>query len=106
MSNDYKKENLLNNWENIIKMFQVDLNNWFEMEFILLKNLRIQPSELDRMDFYRVELIIENFKKYAEKEKEAQKDKQREYSSKFSDLKSGIKMPSMPKTSGFNFPKF
>jgi hypothetical protein len=43
--------------------------NWFEVEFILLKHLDLQPSELDRMEFYRAEYLLHFFKEYTEKEK-------------------------------------
>jgi hypothetical protein len=86
-------------------MFQISLENWFEVEYVLLKHLRLQPSELDKMEFYRAELLIENFKKYTEKEKEAQKEQEKEYNQKFADLKSGIKMPNIPSFSSFKIPK-
>jgi hypothetical protein len=103
--NSFNKESFFDKWDNIIKMFQISLENWFEVEYILLKHLRLQPSELDKMEFYRAELLIENFKKYSEKEKEAQKEQEKEYNQKFSDLKSGIKMPSIPSLGSFKMPK-
>jgi hypothetical protein len=39
------------------------------VEFLLLKILRLQPSELDKMEFYRVEYLMENLKEWNEKEK-------------------------------------
>jgi hypothetical protein len=44
------------------------LTNWFEAEFILLKVLRLQPSELDRLEFYRAEILMENLKTFNEEE--------------------------------------
>jgi hypothetical protein len=49
------------------------LENWFEVEFILLKILRLQPSELDRLDFYRAEILMENLKNWQEKEQDHHK---------------------------------
>jgi hypothetical protein len=82
------------------------LENWLEVEFILLKHLRLQPDVLDKMEFYRVEYMLHFFKEYAEKEKAANekengnnpssnimKDAQRNQSS----MMKNMKMPSMPK---------
>ncbi len=46
------------------------MENWFEVEFSLLKVLRLQPSELEGMEFYRAEYLMENLKEFNEKEKE------------------------------------
>ena len=42
------------------------------MEFILLKHLGLQPSEMDRMEFYRLEYLVDNFKEWNEEEKKRQ----------------------------------
>jgi len=55
------------------------LTNWFEAEFVLLKILRLQPSELDRMEFYRAEILIENLKNYSEDEEGKRKKSEEEY---------------------------
>jgi hypothetical protein len=47
--------------------------NWFEIEFVLLKHLKLQPSELDKMEFYRVEYLMENFKAFIDKENDRNK---------------------------------
>jgi hypothetical protein len=44
------------------------LTNWFEVEFILLKVLKLQPSELDKMEFYRAEILMENLKNFNDEE--------------------------------------
>ena len=43
------------------------------MEFLLLKILRLQPSELEVMEFYRAEFLIENLKKHTEEENKQRK---------------------------------
>lgn len=54
------------------------MENWFEVEYILLKTLRLQPSEVDNMEFYRVEILLENHKKWVEKENEERKKQDNE----------------------------
>ena len=49
------------------------MTNWYEVEFVLLKQLGITPLELDQLEFYRIEYLMDNFKDYSEK-----KNKQRE----------------------------
>ena len=45
------------------------MENWFEVEFSLLKVLKLQPSELERMEFYRAEYLMENLKNFNDEEK-------------------------------------
>lgn len=47
--------------------------NWFEIEYILLKTLRLQPSELDRMEFWRAEVLLEIHKDKTEEENKRRK---------------------------------
>ena len=42
--------------------------NWCEVEYVLLKTLKLQPSELDRMEFWRAELLLEIHKDKTEEE--------------------------------------
>jgi hypothetical protein len=53
------------------------LTNWFEVEFLLLKVLKLQPSELDKMEFYRAEILMENLKNFNE-EQEGRRKKDEE----------------------------
>ena len=86
------------------------MENWFDVEFLLLKILRLQPSELDKMEFYRAEYLMEKQKEWSEREnKQRQKEdsEQKENmprfdTNQFSKMSSGFKMPSMP---SFNMPK-
>ena len=62
-------------YEAVFKIFQVDLDNYFKNEFILLKELHLQPSEIDSMEYYRFQLLISNYEEYLEKErKEREKE--------------------------------
>jgi len=82
------------------------LTNWFEAEFILLKVLKLQPSELDRLEFYRAEILMENLKSFNEEE-EGRRKKEEEgqdisANSMMSNASNSLpKMPSMP---NFNMP--
>jgi len=55
------------------------LENWFELEFLLLKILRLQPSELETMQFFRAEFLIENLKKHTEEENKQRKKEEDDY---------------------------
>ena len=87
------------------------MENWFDVEFLLLKILRLQPSELDKMEFYRAEYLMEKQKEWSEREnKQRQKEEseQKENMPRFdtnqlSKMGGGFKMPAMP---SFNMPKF
>jgi hypothetical protein len=86
------------------------LENWFEVEFILLKILRLQPSELDCLEFYRAEFLMENLKEWNEREKE-QRDKETDDQS----TTAGFDQASLTRSAGdmmknasssFNMPNF
>ena len=57
--------------DKIFQLFQIDLENWYETEFILIYKLNLNPSDIDNVDYYRIETWIENYKTWLEKEKEA-----------------------------------
>jgi hypothetical protein len=89
------------------------LTNWFEAEFILLKVLKLQPSELDKLEFYRAEILMENLKAFNEEEESGRKKEQEGYdtSSTSNDAERMMKnaqksMPSMsaPTTPNFKMP--
>ena len=82
------------------------MENWLEVEFILLKHLRLQPDVLDKMEFYRVEYMLHFFKEYAEKEKAAQEKENGQQSSTSmvkeaqrnqANMMKNMKQPSIPK---------
>lgn len=74
--------------------------NWFEIEFILLKHLKLQPSELDRMEFYRAEYLLHFFKEFSEREKE-QSDKEYKKQDSSLNAKNMLKQ-NMPKFNSSN----
>ncbi len=49
------------------------MESWFEIEFALLKVLKLQPSELEKMEYYRVEYLLENLKNHNEERQKEQK---------------------------------
>jgi hypothetical protein len=67
------------------------LESWFEIEFALLKVLKLQPSELERMEYYRVEYLLENLKNYNEERKKEEK-KQEDNSAMSSPMSSAQSM--------------
>ena len=53
--------------------------NLSKMEFVLLKQLHLQPSELDRLEFYRMEYMIDHFKEWIAEEKKQQDAEDRKH---------------------------
>ena len=87
------------------------MENWYELEFLLLKIIRLQPSELDRLEFYRAEMLIENLKNYSEKENDQRKKEESEQQNKNSSLGDATSMMknaqrSLPKFSSPKMPSF
>lgn len=97
----------------LFSLFQIHWEDLDRIEYILLKHLHLQPSELERLPFYRVEALIKNFKKDNEEEEKRRKKEEDEQKSKYNlgdhkkymkDAKSGSlskggmpKMPKMPR---------
>ncbi len=84
------------------------MENWFKIEFIFAKNLHITPLELDKMEFYRVEYMIENYEEFIKKENEQYKKQEKDQEKQYSNHQPGtgqFKVPNMtpPK---FDIPKF
>ena len=85
------------------------MENWFEAEFILLKGLKLQPSELDRLEFYRAELIMENWKNFNEEEEGRRKKEEESSDMSASSMMSNAsnslpKMPTSLSSSNFSMP--
>jgi hypothetical protein len=87
--------------------------NFFKTRVILMEQLHIQPSEIDRMPYYEYEYsidlyeeVLEERKQNQEKQTQSQKeqygDPMKMGSSLMNKAKSGFRMPSMPK---INIPK-
>ena len=45
--------------------------NWNKIEFIFSFKLHIPPSELERLEFYRIEYILKEYQEHVEKENKA-----------------------------------
>jgi len=71
------------------------LENWFKIEFIFTKNLGITPLELDQMEFYRVEYMIQNYEEFVEEENKQQKQQEKDQGMSFSKGQGAYKPPKM-----------
>jgi hypothetical protein len=52
----------------------------------MLKYTHCQPSEIERMPFYEIEILMDSLKELAEKEEEQRKKQEKEQSGKAPDL--------------------
>ncbi len=97
----------------MFSMFQIDLENYFEVKYILLKQINIQPSEIELLPYYEYELLIENHQKYMEKEREAREEEEKGQKGQtyntdkyMKDAKKMVQQPKMPNMpSGMSMPK-
>ena len=82
------------------------MTNWFEAEFILLKVLKLQPSELDGLEFYRAEILMENLKNFNEEEEGRRKKEEEGQDISASSMMSAASnnLPKMPSMPNFNMP--
>lgn len=72
-----------NTYENMFRMFQVDIEAFFEEEFVFLKQLHFSPLDFDEMEYYRYYYLRKNYLDYLEKEKEAREKEEKGSQNKF-----------------------
>lgn len=56
--------------QSLCKLFNIDLEKWFELEFLFTYKLNINPVVLDELEYYRVDYLFNNYKEWLNKEKE------------------------------------
>jgi hypothetical protein len=66
LNDDIIKEEFL---ERIFHCFQIDLLQWSEIEFILVFKGRLSISDIDNLEYYRVQMFIKNYEKYLDEER-------------------------------------
>lgn len=78
------------------------------MEFLLLKTLKCQLSELDRIEFWRAETLMENLKKYNDEENKRRKEEEDKSGNIDTQSQASSMMRSaqnsLPKLPNFNMP--
>ena len=69
-SNYSKKEEV-----DLFYLFQIDLDNYFEVKFGLEWHMKFQPSEIENLDFYEYEIHVERLNDILKKQQD-QRDKE------------------------------
>jgi len=72
-------------------LFKISLENFFKVRFYIYKNLSIQPSELDKLEYYEFHYIVKDLVEDVKKENEANKGQQEG----MGNMMGGMKMPNM-----------
>ncbi len=70
--------------------------------FILADRMGIQPSEIDNLDFYMVEYLLQDLEEKVTEENKVHKKQEEEYKKQ----SSAMKTPQMPKVGSTNFGGF
>jgi hypothetical protein len=87
------------------------LDNWSNVELLFCLRLHIIPSELDKLEFWRIEALLDKYDEYVKKENEETSHQQKEYETKYkasTPKMPDYKIPSMPNMNnfgGFKIPK-
>jgi hypothetical protein len=82
------------------------LDNWNKIEFIFAFKLHIPPSELERLEFYRIQYLIKEYEEHVQKENKEYEKQQKATDKSFKPPNMGdFKQPKfeMPK---FQMPKY
>lgn len=88
-----------------MRLFMIDLVNLIQTKAALLKNFRLQPSEVDAMPYWEYEYFLLALNKQIQEENDRQQGEMSKYN--LNDL-TNPKMPKMemPKMPNFNNLKF
>jgi hypothetical protein len=78
------------------------LENWSKVEYACLRYLKCQLSELDRLEFWRAEMLFENHKEAVEEEN--RKNKTQQESQQMPSM--GQAVGDLVKSTGGKFPGF
>jgi citrate synthase len=88
-------------------LFQISLQNYFDLKAAMLKYTHCQPSELERMPFYEIEILLECLKELADKEEEQRKKQDKKDSAQMPNMSANSMMrqaqSSMPKMPNLKF---
>lgn len=63
----------------LYSMWSIDIRNLVQNKFIICREYNIQPSEIDKMQMFDYENLIEDIVKYAKKQEEQHKKEQEQY---------------------------
>lgn len=87
----------------VFGLFQISLQNFYDLRAALLKYSHLQPSEMDRLPFFELEQLLDSLKDLADKEEEERKKKEKSekgpnfnLNSISKQMSSGSNMPRMP----------
>jgi len=95
-----------------LSLFKISLENFFKTKFYLMYHLHIQPSEIDKLDYYEYWYIVKDLAEYIKKQNDGQKGEESAAMQQYGDPQKMAKqkMPSMKtpsfKTPSFKTPKF
>lgn len=92
----------------MFRIFQIDLMNFFKTRLMLMEQLHVQPSEIDRLPYYEYEYSIDLYEEILKERKQEQDKQMQAQKAEYGDpskmggnlinkAKSGFRTPSMPK---------
>jgi hypothetical protein len=81
------------------------LENWFKIEFIATYRLRISPLELDEMEFYRIEYMLQNYEETLDEEEKRYKKQEIEQKKQYQQSNPQMKDFKPQNFGGFKTPK-
>lgn len=99
----------------VIKTFIVNLRNLTKNKLFICKEYHIQPSEIDRMQFWEYEWYTDEIKEISKEQEKQQKQQEKEHAALTSNMNPSsmmrsaqASMPNMsaPKMPTINMPKF
>lgn len=85
------------------------MENWPKIEFLFAFKFNTSPVDLDKLEFYRVEDMIEQYQEYIEEEENRHKKQQEEYEKKYKTQaapSSNDFMKNLPNYGGFKLPNY
>jgi len=81
------------------------LDSWNKIEFLFCFKLHIPPSELERLEFYRIHYLLKEYEDHVERENK-EYEKQQKEAGKQSSSSTTYKPPKMSDYGDYKMPKF
>ena len=82
----------------VFSLFQISLENYFKTKFYLGIHLRMQPSEIENMDYYEYWYYVQNLQEYIKAKNKAETDQQEKQEKQSQSMRAAA-APKMPKIS-------
>ena len=86
-------------------MFAVNVENLIKVKCALYHHWRLQPSELEGMEYWEFEMTVENLQEFLKEKNESERKQQQEHDKSMPNTGAMMRNYKVPKVPNFRSPK-